>query len=101
MGATTYGFVSGAIAALYAIAGLFFLRFWWRTRDTLFVNFALAFWLLALNQALVSMGGFQREEQTWIYLLRLLAFALIIVAIVRKNLEGRRVPGGGPSAQRR
>jgi len=100
MGATTYGFVSGAIAALYVVAGLFFLRFWRRTRDALFVNFALAFWLFAA-QAVMSIAGVLREEQSWLYLLRLLAFALIIVAIVRKNLEGRRPAGSGSSAQRR
>jgi hypothetical protein len=33
-----------------------------------------------------------REEQTWVYLLRLLAFILIIGAIVQKNLRGRRQP---------
>jgi len=90
MSGTSYGFITGAIAALYVIAGVFFLRFWRRTRDALFVHFALAFWLLALNQVLVALGGFQREEQGWIYLIRLLAFVLIIVAIVRKNLEGSR-----------
>lgn len=90
MSGTNYGFITGAIAALYVIAGVFFLRFWRRTRDALFVHFALAFLLLALNQMLVALGGFQREEQGWIYLIRLLAFGLIIAAIIRKNLEGRR-----------
>ncbi|PWC39830.1 DUF5985 family protein [Azospirillum sp. TSO35-2] len=89
MSPTTYSFITGAIAALYAVAGLFFLRFWRRTRDALFATFALAFALLALNQTLVALSGLEREEQSWIYLLRLLAFLLIIVAIVRKNLEGR------------
>lgn len=88
MPAATYSYLAGAITVLYGIAGLFFLKFWHRTRDRLFVNFALAFWLLALNQALVTLGGWVREEQTWIYLLRLTAFLLIIVAIVRKNMQG-------------
>jgi len=102
MSETTYGFITGAITALHVVAGLFFLRFWRRTRDALFLHFALAFWLFAINQGVVAMGGILREEQSWIYLLRLLAFALIIVAIVRKNLEGgRRNPGGGGSAQGR
>ncbi|MBP2231713.1 hypothetical protein J2847_005032 [Azospirillum agricola] len=100
MAGTSYGFITGALAALNVVAGLFFLRFWRRTRDALFLHFALAFWLFALNQALVAVGGVVREEQSWIYLLRLLAFGLIIVAIVRKNLEGgRRLPRGGGSAQ--
>jgi hypothetical protein len=73
----------------YAIAGLFFLRFWSRTRDLLFMAFAVAFWLLALNQALVALSEAPREEQTWFYLLRLAAFLLIIAAIVGKNLRAR------------
>jgi len=44
-------FVSGLIAMGFAVAGLFFLSFWRRTRDTLFVAFAVAFWLLALAVA--------------------------------------------------
>lgn len=83
-------YVSGVITMGYVIAGLFFLRFWTRTRDTLFVAFACAFWLLALNQAIVALAGIPREEQSWIYLLRLAAFTLIIAAIVRKNLRSRR-----------
>lgn len=87
---TSYSFFTGALAALYAVAGLFFLSFWKRTRDALFASFALAFALLALNQTVLALGGLEREEQSWVYLLRLLAFLLIIAAIVRKNLEGRR-----------
>jgi len=87
---TTYSFFTGVLAALYAVAGLFFLGFWKRTRDALFVSFALAFLLLALNQIVLALGGLEREEQSWVYVLRLLAFLLIIGAIVRKNLEGRR-----------
>jgi len=80
-------FVTGAIAMGHAIAGLFFLRFWARTRDKLFVTFAVAFWLMALNQTLLAFSGDAREEQSWIYLIRLAAFILIIVAILRKNIR--------------
>jgi hypothetical protein len=92
MSTETYSYISGLITMAYILAGIFFLRFWRRTDDGLFVNFALAFWLLALNQAIVSLAGIVREEQSWIYLLRLLAFLLIIVGIVRKNYgRGRRM----------
>lgn len=83
----TIGFVGGVVAAGYAIAGVFFLNFWRRTRDSLFLVFALAFWLMMLNQALPVLLGIPREEQGGIYLLRLAAFVLIIVAILRKNLK--------------
>ena len=79
-------FFSGAITMGYVIAGLFFLRFWVRARDGLFLVFAIAFWLLALNQGIAGLGGIPREELSWVYLLRLAAFCLIIVAIVRKNV---------------
>ena len=80
-----FEFMSGLIVAGFLISGLFFLRFWKRTRDSLFVAFALAFWLLALNQTLLVMSDIPYEERSWIYLLRLAAFTLIIVAIIRKN----------------
>lgn len=82
------GFFYGMITAGFLIAGLFFAKFWRRSRDPLFAIFALAFWLLALNQGLLMLVP--REEQSWIYLLRLAAFALIAVAIVRKNAAARR-----------
>ena len=50
-----YVFLSGAVAVAFVVAGLFFLRFWKRTRDGLFVAFALAFWLLGLTQALLAL----------------------------------------------
>jgi hypothetical protein len=82
-------FVSGAITMGYLIAGVFFLKFWKRTQDGLFIVFACAFWLLALTQSLVSLTYVPREEQSWIYLFRLAAFALIIAAIIRKNVRSR------------
>ena len=39
---TLYNFLSGAVALGYLVCGLFFLRFWRRTRDSLFMAFALA-----------------------------------------------------------
>ena len=79
--------LSGAIAAGHLVAGLFFLRFWTRTRDRLFLAFAAAFWLLAANQLLVGVYGSSAEKQAPLYLLRLVAFGLIILAIVRKNTK--------------
>jgi len=85
-------FVSGLITMGFTVAGLLFLSFWRRTRDGLFVAFAGAFWLLALNQALATLLRAPEETQSWIYLLRLAAFLIIILAIVIKNL-GRGVGG--------
>lgn len=82
-----YAFLSGAVTILFALAGLFFLRSWKRTGDRLFISFGLAFWLLSLHQALLSLAGIPVEERSWTYLIRLAAFALIIGSIWRKNLK--------------
>jgi hypothetical protein len=83
------GFVTGMIAMGYALAGLFFLKFWARSGDALFVKFALAFWLLAIDQVVLAMIKNPLGEKSWPYLLRLAAFALIAVAILQKNAAGR------------
>ena len=41
-------FLAGAIVAGFAVAGLFFLKFWRRPHDQLFLAFTGAFWLLAV-----------------------------------------------------
>ena len=82
-------FLSGAITLGFLVCGLFFWRFLGRTRDALFAWFADAIWLLALGQALLALTGIPVEERSWIYLLRLAAFLLIIFAILRKNLGAR------------
>lgn len=79
-------FVGGALTLGFAVAALFFLRFWKRTGDGLFLTFAGAFVLLALNQAVPVFMGIPSENQGYVYLLRLAAFALIILAILRKNM---------------
>lgn len=81
-------FLSGAITCGFLVATLFFARFYRRTRDSLFLAFAAAFALLGLNQALLVLSGIPIEERSPLYLLRLAAFLLIIVAIVRKNAKG-------------
>ena len=78
-------FLSGAVTTGFVIAGLFFLRFWSRTRDGLFLAFAFAFWLLGLNQGLIALTEMPVEERTPLYLIRLAAFGLIIVSIWKKN----------------
>jgi hypothetical protein len=88
--AVEIAFVGGMVAMGHLIASLFFLRFWARTSDKLFLAFSIAFGLMSLNQALVVILNVPREEQSVFYLLRLAAFLLIIVAIVGKNVSSRR-----------
>lgn len=81
-------YLSGAVTLGFVIAVLFFLRFWRRTTDRLFLAFAVAFGLLALNQALAQWLGAADERVGYTYLLRVLGFILILVAIVDKNISG-------------
>jgi uncharacterized membrane protein YagU involved in acid resistance len=78
-------FFSGMITMGFLVVAAFFVRFWQRAKDTLFITFALAFVLLALNQALTSLLRLPLEERSWLYLLRLMAFSLLIGAILQKN----------------
>lgn len=87
MNAELVTLAAGALILGYLAAGLFFLRFWRRTRDTLFVWFAVAFWLMAVNQLALAFLDVPRDEMHWIYLIRISAFVLILWAIVWKNLR--------------
>ena len=82
-------FLSGATVMGFWLAGLFFLRFWTRTRDQLFLAFTASFWLLGLSQALLSFSDVPVEERTPLYLLRLGAFLIILIAVWRKNVRAR------------
>jgi hypothetical protein len=86
-------FMSGAVTLGFVVATLFFLRFWRKTSDRLFLAFATAFALLALNQALAQWLGAADERVGYTYLLRIVGFVLILAAIIDKNLQrGRRRP---------
>ena len=85
MGNALSSVVSGFLVAGYAVAGLFFLRFWRETRDRLFGIFAAAFGLLAVQRAALALSSDPNGEQLLLYGIRLLAFVLILAAIVDKN----------------
>jgi hypothetical protein len=84
-----YTFLLGIVVMASAAIGLFFLRFWRRTRDRLFLIFAIAFWLLAANWTAVVFTP-QGESFYVIYLLRLTAYIFIIAGIIEKNRSARR-----------
>ncbi|MES2526968.1 MAG: DUF5985 family protein [Bdellovibrionota bacterium] len=80
-----YQFLSGAIMLACLTAGYFFFRFYRKTTDSFFLWFANAFWMLALERAVLGWVGREQEPQPEIYLIRLTAFLLILMAIIRKN----------------
>jgi hypothetical protein len=86
--ATLNTFIWGASAAASWAIGLFFLRFWRDTRDRLFAFFALSFFMMAVNR--VGLAVQPADEREPLYWIRFLAFALILIGILDKNV--RREP---------
>lgn len=84
------GFLIGAISACSVVAGFFFLKFWRKTGDFLFLAFAVAFLVEGVNRAAVLLVARPNEGNPAIYLVRLAASLIILAAIVKKNLETRR-----------
>jgi hypothetical protein len=80
-----YTSLFGALVILALVAALFFLRFWKATGDRFFSFFAIAFIALGANWALLIGRDPADEYTAYVYLLRLLAFLLIVWAIVDKN----------------
>ncbi|MFO1499343.1 MAG: DUF5985 family protein [Verrucomicrobiota bacterium] len=79
-------FLSGSICTLFFVVALFLLKFWRRTRDNLFLSFSAAFLLLGIERMLiVFLVG--RTTISYVYVVRLLAFLLIIQAFIRKNRD--------------
>jgi hypothetical protein len=78
-------FWNGANAMACIIAGVVFLTYWRDSRDRLFVFFAVAFWVLALQWTLVAAIDPSDEHRHLFYLPRLIAFAMIALGIVDKN----------------
>ena len=72
-----------------AIAGLFFLRFWMKTHDRLFALFAVAFWLMSANWLGVAFIGRDEANVALLYIIRLVAFLLILTGIIDKNRAAR------------
>jgi hypothetical protein len=69
---------------------VFFLRFWRRTRDPLFAWLATAFALLAGHWLALSCTRPADEVRTAFYIVRVVAFVLILIGIVQKNRSPQR-----------
>jgi len=78
-------FLSGAVTLAYFIAAVFFMRFWRKTSDRLFLAFAVAFALFGVNQGLSFLLDVYSEPRSFIYVLRVVGFLLILAAVVDKN----------------
>jgi len=78
-------FLSGAISMSLLVITLFFLKFWRRTHERLFLYFAAAFFTLMLEQIIRIDKLAETEWGPYVYSMRLGAFALILLGIVHKN----------------
>lgn len=83
-------FLGGAIVFGYALIGLFFLKFWKRTRDAFFGYFAFAFFVLGIGRVIEAIVRTQEADTPAVYLFRLLAFVIIVFAIMHKNLASEK-----------
>jgi hypothetical protein len=78
-------FISGGIALGYWAIGVFFLRFWRKTRDPLFRVFAVAFWILCFERILLLIVRPEDEMRPYVYIVRFAAFMLLAAGIIYKN----------------
>lgn len=87
----TEGFLLGIISTCSVLAGLFFLKFWRRTRDGLFLAFGIAFLVEGINRAVILDLPEPSVGSPITYVVRLLASLIILAGILHKNyLSARR-----------
>ena len=78
-------FVLGAIAMASLAVSLFFVRFYRETRDPLFLFFAAAFGVEAINRTVLAFQAAPNEASPYLYIMRAFGYSLILVGIYRKN----------------
>jgi uncharacterized membrane protein len=80
----------GAIAALCWVTGLYFFGFWRKTHDRFFGYFGLAFWLLGAGRVALSITGSGADAPRAVYVMRLVAYLIFLIAIIDKNRSNAR-----------
>jgi uncharacterized membrane protein HdeD (DUF308 family) len=86
----------GAIAMASVVAGMFFLRFWQRSRDRFFMLFALSFFVEGANRIALALSERPNEGSPLVYGVRMLSYLLIIAAVVDRNRSGEPRPRRSP-----
>lgn len=82
-------FLSGAFMMGLAVSGLIFLRSWKETGERLFLSFGIAFFLLAVERIPLALNHRMKEPGSFVYVIRLAAFLIILQAILKKNFPPR------------
>lgn len=80
----------GAIAMASFTIALIFLRFWVKTRDRFFAFFAAAFAIAGAGRVVLGLIPHAGDHAPMIYVTQLLAFLVIIYAIIDKNRSLKR-----------
>lgn len=85
-------FLFGAISTASVVVGLFFWKYYLRTKDRLLLYFGVSFFMMAVERMLLAsmMDPAQGEARSWVYVIRLFSFSLIIYGIYEKNRVPRR-----------
>ena len=78
--------LSGAIAMASLTIALFFIRFWRSSSDRFFLWFAMSFAIQGVHRLYAVLRDQGGEDSPLHYLIRLLAYGLILWAILEKNL---------------
>ncbi len=91
-------FLSGICMATFAASGVFFLKFWKASRDPFYLHFSIACWLLAFERVVVVTLSYmlnlmtpEDESGSWIYIIRLVAFLIIFMAVLKKNQSAKKM----------
>ena len=82
-------FLWGALAGGALTVAMLFHRFWRDTRDRIFAFFGSAFLMLCLNWTTLIFIEPRLETRHYAYVLRLIAFLLILAGIIDKNRRTR------------
>jgi hypothetical protein len=80
----------GGIAVASFVVGLFFFRYWLSSRDRFFSFFAISFWGEAANRVHMGLSESWNEARPSHYVVRVVCYGLILLAIWDKNRPGRR-----------
>jgi uncharacterized membrane protein HdeD (DUF308 family) len=83
------GFLLGIIVACSLVAGAYFLRFWRKTSDPLFLGFGAAFLIEGANRVVFLFFESPEVGNPVVYVVRLLSYLIILFAIAHKNRRSR------------
>lgn len=91
MSPVTLAYLYGALSLGSAAITVFFLRYHRLARDELFLWFAAAFAAFGAHWTVLVFAG-SSEHALAVYLIRLIAFLMLVIGILRKNRRASAPP---------